>query len=684
MDSNSYNTFISCPTFSAKCKLSMNRFYGILYLLLFLGLSVSSAYAEIQEETINLQASTNLQLEAVPADQLFKPLGDYKILLSNDGAYIASMRLVDSKNHLLITDRVKQKVILQYDFGNSYPEKYNWKNNKLIVNSNKLLYEVSLDNSSPRLLLGSTEKRPGLKKRAYLHWKLLSAAPDSYEQIVIQGWQLYGNLNRAFHYNIFTGELTELSNINKGPKGAVWFYDNRGLLQGGIRKEKGIFEIYKPDGNKLSFSRKFKLSNPVSNLPVKDSYLSDRMHYEHFGPNNKIFSHNLDSDKYQLYKYDYKTKKYSAPIFKSDKYDVGGNIKGTYIIARKGKVFGYRYLADKPTVEWIDDKFISVQKKIDSLFPNGNNLISSYSDDVSVVVFNHDDGIRGKTYYYDYAADKLTLFVNSSKNLQDHPLPSRKTITYASIDGMPIEAYLSLPPGYNKTTPLPSIVMPHSSRRGRYNGLFSNWAYFFASRGYAVLQINHRGTQGYGRKHYLSGIKNAQKLLIDDIASAAKWLTNENYSSKNNIFLFGNGAGGHTALMASIKYPNTFKAVATISAPIDMVNEIKDYKKYDMDWSLEYYKVAVGEKLKKPNIMDISPYHKFDKINQPTLFIYGKNNTFISKKKLSKRIKNSDKPQDFFQLFFIDKESDVIKKNTNKIFSAEKISEFFASHTLKD
>lgn len=663
-------------------------FRKFLLFAIFISSVSLTVSAAIVEEVVNSSKSTATEelLSAnalIPADQIFKGGEVWKSVLSGDGKYIAFMRIMEGNYFLSISSVEKKKVVAAYNFGLNKPRIYKWKGKKLIVEINYAIYEIALGNSSPRLLLGHMEKRKELKLSGGIRWKLLSSAQGRPETIIVFGYR--GSSRKAYEYNIYTGDLSMIYDVKSAPDGSIWRFDLSGRMRVITRIKDGGLELFDVENAKPRLVKKFKFSNSVPFLSKGKSELSTRVRYIDEGDEERgiYIAHNLESDKFRLFEYNLKAKAFGDVVAASDKYDVGGKYSQTYIYSdSKNRSLGISFLTNQRTVTWIDKQFIEAQTRIDEDYPSVSNRIYQYTDDASVVMFTHDDGARGKDYLYSKETDEYFLYLDRSLNLNNHELPVRTSITYTSKDGMEHDAYLALPPSH-KGGPLPMIIMPFSSREGRYHRGFSTWQNFFASRGYAVLRVNHRGVSGYGQEYYISGIENSLSQLSEDIADAATWAIDNNLADKNNLFVFGRQEGGNAALLTSIRYPDLFKAAVVLSAPIDLVNEVKDYKKYNMDNALEYYALAVGDKKWKARLKAMSPAHRMAEIKQPALFIYGKDTTYTSGKKLKKLIEKSGKDKDHFTIIFVKGEEDYLKKNTNKIYAAEKALEYFDEHTLR-
>ncbi len=657
---------------------------NVIRCLMLLVVSVPS-FSEMVEETISEVLVGSSKAEGgesnIPADKIFRGVDNFQYELSHDGAYVASIKKLEDNNYLMITSIDKKKVVNIFNFGKKAPSDYSWKGNRIIVNMNNSIYELTLDNASPRLLLGPVES--GLKYRGYMRWKLLSSVPGKDEFIIVGGWNSKGSRHSTYQYNIYTGELEKLHDIKKGPKNATWYYDSMGELVAVVAQKKGIFEFYNYIDGKARLVERIRYDHPVSYRKNGSTILSKRVHFSAESDRKGVLyiTHNLDSDKYKIVEYDVNEGKFGKVVYESSKHDIRQN-PGVRRNSR-GKLLGIAYLKNRYHVDWVDPLFIELQERLDREFPVGSNNAYSYTDDASVVLFLHDDGARGQDYIYNRKTDSFFLLVDRSAELRDYELPRRKVVQYTARDGVEIESYLVVP-GDHHGEPLPFIIMPYSARYGRYTNGYSSWATYFASQGFGVLMVNHRGTFGYGHDFFVSGLENYLEKTTNDIADAGRWAVDAKIARENNVFLFGNDNGGNLALLSSIRSEKVFDAVVVVSAPINVVSEMADYRKYAMRNELEYYTIAVNNDSGRDPYKELSAAYRMSEISQPTHFIYGKKTTFISEKKLDKLFRKSGAVEGMLSSTFIKGEKDTISKNTNKGYVAESAVEFFNQYVINN
>ncbi len=656
-----------------------------LYLLVCFWVAFSSIFspmvacADLVEEGVvskNIFSGVSKERDfKIPADQIFKDREDFKYQMSNDGRYVASVKKFENKYLIVVTDVKTKKGVRMVNFGAFNPRRFEWKGHRLIVDVNWSIYEVTLDDSAPRMLLGMQDD-PGYSHRGAMFWKLLSVVRDNEELIVVSGKDNRGRGHFTFYYNIYTGDIVRLHDIKRGPKGAVWHYGLRdGKLKAITANRDAELSFYLLDDGKPRLATRLEFDHPVPFIEASSTLLSRRAEYLESADENIIYiSHNFDSDKYKIVKYDLNLDKEIELIFSSKKYDIKRN--PTIYLDERGEVLGLIYTKDRYSSEWLDPKLRDLQSRIDKKFPDSSNQIYQYNDDFSVALFLNDDRGKGKDYIYEKESNTFTLFVDRSSAIKNYTWPKRKVVNIPARDGVLMEAYLTLPAGF-KGGSVPIIVMPCGYTYGRYLDGTNRNTMYFASRGYGVLEVNHRGTYGFGMDYFVSGLKNSFKNTINDIVDAARWLESEKISEGNNIFLFGSGVGGNLALLSMIRNKDVFDAAVVVSAPINTPGEISDYKKYDMHEDLEYYRIALGGKLKRKDYKALSPYHRMSELAQPTLFVYGKDTSFVKEGKLNKVFKKSGKEEGYFKSIFIDGEGDRIKSNINAAYVAESTVKFF-------
>jgi dipeptidyl aminopeptidase/acylaminoacyl peptidase len=201
--------------------------------------------------------------------------------------------------------------------------------------------------------------------------------------------------------------------------------------------------------------------------------------------------------------------------------------------------------------------------------------------------------------------------------LEGIKLAKVKPITYPAADGTAVPGYLTLPPGIDSPKGLPAIVLPHGGPSARDEWGFDWLAQYYASRGYAVLQPNFRGSAGYGDAWLKENGFKSWRTAIGDVLDAGHWLVAQGIADPAKLCVLGWSYGGYAALQSAVVEPGFFKAVVAI-APVTDLEELKEEWHH---WSNFYLtRVEIGD---GPHVREGSPARNADKIKVPVLMFQG-------------------------------------------------------------
>lgn len=218
--------------------------------------------------------------------------------------------------------------------------------------------------------------------------------------------------------------------------------------------------------------------------------------------------------------------------------------------------------AGAPQVRLIDESHPDAQlfASLGSAFPGQMvDFTSATRDGQKIIVSVYSDSNPGELYLYDRASSKARYLMSSRKWLDKDKMASVKPFAFTARDGQRMHGYLTLPKGSNGKN-LPMIVNPHGGPIGpRDNWGFNGEAQLLASRGYAVLQVNFRGSGGYGKAFQDAGHRQWGQGIQNDILDATNWAIQQGYADKNRVCIYGGSFGGYSSLMAPIRSPGTFK-----------------------------------------------------------------------------------------------------------------------------
>lgn len=415
------------------------------------------------------------------------------------------------------------------------------------------------------------------------------------------------------------------------------------------------------------------------------TYLTKRVNLESFDYDNDhiYMATNRDSDRFKLVKYNVKEKRVVDEIYASDHYDIGGDqIDNTFLLFddQLKSVVGISIEEEKSKTIWFDERFKKYQALIDKNRPDHDNQIFDWSDDTkTLLVYSYSDVDPGRYTIFRPESKKLFTIAIVNDELDPDVLSKTEFVEYQARDDHTIHGYLN--PATNGSDARKLIVLPHGGPFIRDDWEFNAWVQYFATRGYNVLRVNFRGSAGYGREHLLSGIRNLDTLMIDDIADGVHWAIQKNYAESGNVYIFGHSYGGYAALMSAVKYPKLYSAAVSWSAPTDILALLKFYKKEKEVFAYEFWKTAAGDPRKERRTLKrVSPLYNIDTLSIPILAFHGEQDDVIPEEQALVYEKALDEAGKDAEVVVVDNEGHTFSNNSNTTFVLEKALRFFARH----
>jgi len=307
--------------------------------------------------------------------------------------------------------------------------------------------------------------------------------------------------------------------------------------------------------------------------------------------------------------------------------EAGGVGLASPIFSRKKQTLvGIRYCTEAPRIQWFDKEYASYQAAMDRALPDTVNLLAGVSrDEQRLLWFSFSDQNPGAYYLLDLAKHKmkpLTARMNWIKPAQMAPMLSAK---YTARDGLVIHGYLTLPVGCQPKN-LPLVVLVHGGPWVRDTWGFDPLVQLLANRGYAVLQVNYRGSPGYGEELFRKARRQIGREIQDDIEDATRWAIASGLADPQRIAIMGASYGGYSALFGLGHNPELYSCGIALAAVTDWPAIFDDrrgdpaYKSANEHWRRE-----IGDPDKDGAVLgSISPVNFAEKITAPVLIIQGK------------------------------------------------------------
>ncbi len=357
-------------------------------------------------------------------------------------------------------------------------------------------------------------------------------------------------------------------------------------------------------------------------------------------------------------------------VYAHPRYDVDGYLIYSQV---SKKVVG---ITSNSNYLFWDEDYKALYGGINAALKNRDNFFSSFSADENTYVAFSTSDIDSGTYYVGNRANKsLQVFSGRYNNLPPEKMSPKKYITYKARDGLDISAFVSLPIDRKESEALPTVVFPHGGPISYDGRGFDYWTQFFVSRGYAVIQMNFRGSSGYGHDFMKAGLKNWGLQMQDDVEDGARWMVENGYSDPNKICIVGASYGGYAALMGAIKSPEIYKCAVSFAGVTDIAHLVKSSRNYS---NYEIVKEQIGKDLSE--LRKRSPLHSAEKINVPALLIHGSKDRVVEVehgRKMNKALKKHGKDVQYIEL----KDGNHYLSNSeNRLATFKAMDKFLQTH----
>jgi len=287
-------------------------------------------------------------------------------------------------------------------------------------------------------------------------------------------------------------------------------------------------------------------------------------------------------------------------------------------VGRGQKVIGVTFAEDVRQVIYFDREYAALAGSLGKAMPNLPliQFAGASADGSKLLIFAGSDSDPGRYYSYDRKARQLSEIILVRPQLENVALAKVKPVSYPASDGTMIPGYLTLPPG-KAAKDLPAIVLPHGGPSSRDEWGFDWLAQFLANQGYAVLQPNYRGSEGFGDKWLEQNGFRSWKTSIGDVTAGAKWLVAQGVANPKKLAIVGWSYGGYAALQSAVTEPDLYRAVVAI-APVTDLGMLKDDSRDFSNARIEAQFIGTG-----PHIVEGSPLQNVARINAPVLMFHG-------------------------------------------------------------
>ncbi|HUR59698.1 MAG TPA: alpha/beta fold hydrolase [Opitutaceae bacterium] len=566
----------------------------------------------------------------LPAATFFQAPAISALTFSPNGKYIACLVPYEHRLNLAVIDLEKGTKKLLTNFKDRQATQPSWASNDRLLfrvddegKESFALYAVNRDGSDNGILASGYSKA-GTENEANVRFRSVLGRIDGDEKnILVLANLTYRDWSDVAIMNLKTGNMKTLIEA----PGNVDYYvrDHAGQVRLAVVDHEQMRRVLSRDAKTRQWTL---LAEHHMDQPGWEPLAFD-------GDNRTLYVwSDLGRKTRAVYRYDVTERRLLDLVIGDDTYDIldANGVAATSFTSstiydpKIKKVVGLSYSADRTRFHWLNDEMKALEQKLDSSLPNTVHRIRQFAEDGSKIIFlSNSDRDPGVYYLYDRAKAKLSELAVIKPAIDPEKMAPMKNVQFTARDGLVIHAYLTLPKGRAPKN-LPLILHPH----GGPFGIRDEWAYrdevqLYANRGFAVLQVDYRGSGGYGRGFEQAGFKRWGLEMQNDLSDGVKWAIAEGIADPARVVISGASYGGYAAMAGLTFSPELYCAGINYVG----VTDIEILIPKEAPPNLMYWRNTrlgkLSDSADRKRIYETSPVHFADRINVPLLMAYGKN-----------------------------------------------------------
>ncbi|HEY4302344.1 MAG TPA: alpha/beta fold hydrolase [Candidatus Didemnitutus sp.] len=500
---------------------------------------------------------------------------------------------------------------------------------------------------------------------------LIDPLPYDPKHVLVYGRSGYGSFTfRYFLMDTHTGERTNVPGFDETLFDSNVIADNNGALRARLSLIGGRMVF---DASPAPEAPYVKLAD----FPATD-YPEDRPPWEllHFARDNETlyFVNRAQSDIGVLQTINVRTREISAPIFQPPE----GEIENVLMSYDRRKLYGVTYISDRRHYHFFDAHREALQTMIDRSLPGTENVIvSSSEDEKTMVILAHSD--RDPGTFYVLKNNRLGQVTRARPQIDPAAMQPMEPIQFTARDGLVIHGYLTRARSAHGPTPL--ILNPH----GGPFGIRDDWGFnpeiqFLANRGFAVLQVNYRGSGGYGRKFEQAGFREWGGKMQNDLTDAVQWAIAQKIADPKRVVIYGASYGGYATLAGLVYTPELYCCGINYVGPADLALLAGTERTHSggSDSARIFLHQELGDD--HDYLRDHSPANFIERIRVPLLNAYGYNDArvdYTQWKHLESKLKEYHKD---YQIVFENNEGHGFRNESNRIDFYRALEAFLAKN----
>ena len=610
--------------------------------------------------------TTEQKPAVIPVEDFFRNAEKFGWSISPDGEYISYLSPHNGHTNVFVR-KISDSIAIPVTndtVRNVYD--YAWK-------GSRILYLQDIGGDENFQLFSVTRDGKNLKALTPLP-KVRTQILDNWRDVAGKEKEVMIGLNKRdaryfdpYSINIETGEMKVLFQNDKNYDS--WYTDHNGVIR----------MATKTDGVNATFYHRASETAPFDSI-LTTSY-KDNFGIQFFTFDNKniYVSTNIGRDKAAVVEYDLAARKEVKEIYSNPGYDVEG-----LSYSKKRKVLTMaNYTSWKGEHHFLDKETADDYKKMQEKFKGyevgiyGNNNAEN-----KFVVWTGNDKLAARYYFYNKNTGETKFLGNAMPWLKEDQMATMKPVEYKSRDGLAIHGYLTLPKDMEAKN-IPVVVNPHGGPWARDGWGFNPEVQLLANRGYGVLQMNYRGSTGYGKEFWLKGSKQWGKTMQDDITDGVQWLIKEGIADPKRVGIYGGSYGGYATLAGVTFTPDLYACAVDYVGVSNMFTFMKTFPPYWKPYLAMWYEL-VGDPVKDSVLLaEASPALHADKIKTPLFVAQGANDPRVNKAESDQMVEALRKRGVTVEYMVKNDEGHGFANENNRIDFYKAMDKFFGQYLSK-
>jgi len=619
------------------------------------------------------------RVERLPDEVFFGNPQISQLQISPDGRYLAMLQPANNRMNISVVDRVAKTKRRITDMKEENVTGIMWLNDSRLGFFQQYkgqesfgFYAVNADGTNLRILRQATtmEEERVTNMESRRGFTVIDYLPDDPDHILVNVSRGNSGLGDVYRLNVNT-EKRRIIMSNLG-KVREWLTDRRGVVRVAISTdelEEHSSIMYRSD-EKSEWVE-------LGRIPT-DGQKWEPLAFD--GDNRTLFIRsNVGRDTDAIFTYDPEKKEITGLVFADPTYDASDVI---YSRARN-KIVGVVYEAEKPQVYWLDEAERNLAAAVDAALPGTTNrFVSSTRDGKTRIIRSFSDRDPGTYYLLQVETMELQELIRANPAVNPAKMAEMRPISFKARDGLTIHAYLTLPPGRPERA-LPVIVNPH----GGPFGIRDSWGFnpevqFLANRGYAVLQVNYRGSGGYGFSFEEAGYRQWGLKMQDDLTDAVQELIKLGLADPERVAIYGASYGGYAALAGLVYTPELYRVGINYVgvSDIERLGLMRIFSGTSKPTQKYVARRWLHRDIDKEQIHATSPVNFIANIRVPSLHAYGKYDprvTIDQGEVLEQQLKKHGKD---YEYVVVSNEGHGFNKFENRIDFYRKVEAFLERH----